>query len=132
MPPMPRDPLTSPDQFREAIAALLRAQLTLRPLGDDIVMVSADGAPLCVLLTPEAWCKAQATAAAWQRLFRWAAEHLDTPTLQAMTASAEEAVRHAVDPGGRHPRSPACHPGRQGAPGMKCRRAAADPTTAPR
>ena len=61
----------------------------VRRLAAGAVAVEADGALVCVVLTPAAWQQSQAAQRAWRGLFRWAAEHLDTRTLRQMTAAAE-------------------------------------------
>ncbi len=61
---------------------------TIRPLAADTAVVEADGEPVCVILTPAAWQQLQATNAAWQRLFHWALQQIDTPTLRRMAATA--------------------------------------------
>lgn len=70
-------------------APAVDSPLALRPLAAGAVAVEADGAPVCVILTPAVWRQSQAAQAAWRDLFRWAADHLDTPTLRQMTAAAE-------------------------------------------
>ncbi len=61
----------------------------VRRLAAGAVAVEADGAPVCVVLTPAAWQQSQAAQRAWRGLFCWAADHLDTPTLRPLTAAAE-------------------------------------------
>jgi cytochrome c-type biogenesis protein CcmH/NrfG len=77
------------------------AGMTVRPLSAGVAAVEAQGALICVILSPVAWQRIQALDARWRRLFGWAAERLDTPTLRQMTAAAERAL--------------AQHPGRGGA-----------------
>ena len=74
----------------------------VRPLGEGIAAVETDGALVCVILSPVAWHRLQATTTAWQKLFHWALRHIDTPTLRQMYASADRVLD------GRPVRSPAC------------------------
>jgi cytochrome c-type biogenesis protein CcmH/NrfG len=69
------------------------AAITVQPLGAGIAAVKApSGAQLCVILSPAAWQRIQALDARWRRVFGWAAERLDTPTLRQMAAAAERAL----------------------------------------
>ena len=79
------------------------AGMTVRPLSAGVAAVEAQDAVVCVILSPAAWQRIQALDARWRRLFGWAAERLDTPTLRQMTAAAERALEQ--------------HPGR----GVACR-----------
>jgi cytochrome c-type biogenesis protein CcmH/NrfG len=104
---------STPDTLWLPLAELQRAGLvaalppdatavTVQPLGAGIAAVKApSGAQVCVILSPAAWQRIQALDARWRRLFGWAAEHLDTPTLRQLTTVAERAL--------------AQHPGRGGA-----------------
>jgi cytochrome c-type biogenesis protein CcmH/NrfG len=106
--------LSTPDTLWLPLAELQRAGLvtalppdnasmTVHPLSAGVAAVEAQGALVCVILSPAAWQRIQALDARWRRLFGWAAERLDTPTLRQMTAAAERAL--------------AQHPGR----GVACR-----------
>jgi hypothetical protein len=94
---------SAPDTLWIPLAALQRAGMTVRPVSDGVAAIEAQGALVCVILSPAAWQRIQALDARWRRLFGWAAGRLDTPTLRQMTAAAERAL--------------AQHPGR----GVACR-----------
>ena len=94
---------SAPDTLWLPLAALQRADMTVHPVSDGVAAVEAQGALVCVILSPAAWQRIQALDARWRRLFGWAAGRLDTPTLRQMTAAAERAL--------------AQHPGR----GVACR-----------
>jgi hypothetical protein len=71
------------------------AAAAVRALDDGMAAVEANGALVCVILSPVAWQKIQATNTAWQRLFHWALRHIDTPTLRRMAATADTVLdRH--------------------------------------
>ena len=71
------------------------AAAAVRMLGDGITAVEAQGALVCVILSPAAWQRIQATDTAWRKLFHWALRHIDTPTLRRMAATADTVLdRH--------------------------------------
>jgi hypothetical protein len=80
---------------RAGLAAPLRpdnAAMAVRPLGDGMAAVDMNGALVCVILSPAAWQRIQATDTAWRKLFHWALRHIDTPTVRQMTAAAEHVL----------------------------------------
>jgi hypothetical protein len=83
---------SAPDTLWIPLAALQRAGMTVRPVSDGVAAIEAQGALVCVILSPAAWQRIQALDARWRRLFGWAAGRLDTPTLRQMTAAAERAL----------------------------------------
>lgn len=98
------DTLWIPLAELQGLAAALppdNAGMTVRPVNEGVAAVEAQGTLVCVILSPAAWQQIQTLDARWRRLFGWAAERLDTPTLRQMTAAAERAL--------------AQHPGRGGA-----------------
>jgi hypothetical protein len=76
------------------------AGMTVRPLNAGVAAVEAQDAVVCEILSPAAWQRIQALDARWRRLFGWAAEHLDTPTLRQMTTAAARALAQHPDRGG--------------------------------
>ena len=68
------------------------AAATVRLFDEGVAAVETNGVLACVILSPTAWQRLQATKGSWQRLFLWALRHIDTPTLREMYASAEHAL----------------------------------------
>jgi hypothetical protein len=66
--------------------------VAVRALDDGMAAIEMQGALVCVIISPAAWQRLQATNTAWCKLFRWAVGHIDTATLRRMTASAEHVL----------------------------------------
>ena len=90
-PANPRPALADPDLANAPCQPRLEhAAHAVRALGDGIAAVEMNGALVCVVLSPMAWQKIQATNAAWQKLFHWALRHIETATLRRMAHSVDQ------------------------------------------